>query len=222
MANTNLPRRIIKETQRLLNEPGYDAFSCLVICLGGVFKLELFLPEEYPMAAPKVPYYLDEATGWGLEVSELKKLLQEAKSNGITVRALVVINPGNPTGQVLAEENQKAIVEFCKEEGLVLLADEVYQENVYVPEKKFHSFKKVARSMGYGEKDIHLVSFQSVLKGYYGECGKMGGYMEVTGFGADVREHIYKLASVNLCSNITGQILASLVMSPPKVISFAI
>ncbi|PPD80778.1 hypothetical protein GOBAR_DD22290 [Gossypium barbadense] len=77
------------------------------------------------MAAPKVPYYLDEATGWGLEVSELKKLLQEAKSNGITVRALVVINPGNPTGQVLAEENQKAIVEFCKEEGLVLLADEV-------------------------------------------------------------------------------------------------
>ncbi|TYH34912.1 hypothetical protein ES332_D13G157900v1 [Gossypium tomentosum] len=189
---------------------------------GGVFKLELFLPEECPMAAPKVPYYLDEATGWGLEVSELKKLLQEAKSNGITVRALVVINPGNPTGQVLAEENQKAIVEFCKEEGLVLLADEVYQENVYVPEKKFHSFKKVARSMGYGEKDIHLVSFQSVLKGYYGECGKMGGYMEVTGFGADVREHIYKLASVNLCSNITGQILASLVMSPPKVISFAI
>ncbi|KAB1993989.1 hypothetical protein ES319_D13G069100v1, partial [Gossypium barbadense] len=148
----------------------------------------------------------------GLEVSELKKQLQEAKSNGITVRALIVINPGNPTGQVLAEENQKAIVEFCKEEGLVLLADEVYQENVYVPEKKFHSFKKVARSMGYGEKDIHLVSFQSVSK----------GYMEVTGFGADVREHIYKLASVNLCSNITGQILASIVMSPPKVISFAI
>ncbi|KAB1995585.1 hypothetical protein ES319_D13G171100v1 [Gossypium barbadense] len=169
-----------------------------------------------------VSYYLDEATGWGLEVSELKKQLQEAKSNGITVRALVVINPGNPTRQVLAEENQKAIVEFCKEEGLVLLADEVYQENVYVPEKKFHSFKKVARSMGYGEKDIHLVSFQSVSKGYYGECGKRGGYMEVIGFGADVREHIYKLASVNLCSNITGQILASLVMSPPMVISFAI
>ncbi|PPD80225.1 hypothetical protein GOBAR_DD22833 [Gossypium barbadense] len=152
-----------------------------------------------------VPYYLDEATGWGLEVSELKKQLQEAKSNGITVRALVVINPGNPIEQVLAEENQKAIVEFCKEEGLVLLADEV------------------ARSMGYDEKDIHLVSFQSVSKGYYGECGKReGGYMEVTGFGADVKEHIYKLASMNLCSNITGQILASLVMSPPKVISFAI
>jgi hypothetical protein len=42
---------------------------------------------------------------------------------------------------------------------------QVYQENVYVPEKKFHSFKKVARSMGYGEKDISVVSFQSVSKG---------------------------------------------------------
>ncbi|QCE02446.1 alanine aminotransferase 2-like [Vigna unguiculata] len=164
-----------------------------------------------------VPYYLNEASGWGLEIPELKKQLDAAKSKGINVRALVVINPGNPTGQVLSEENQRHIVDFAKQEGLVLLADEVYQENVYVPEKKFHSFKKVARSMGYGEKDITLVSFQSVSKGYHGECGKRGGYMEVTGFSAEVREQIYKVASVNLCSNISGQILASLVMSPPKV-----
>ena len=41
--------------------------------------------------------------------------------------------------------------------------------------------------------------------------------MEVTGFSADVREQIYKVASVNLCSNISGQILASLVMNTPKV-----
>ncbi|CAN4089214.1 unnamed protein product [Withania somnifera] len=164
-----------------------------------------------------VPYYLDEETGWGLEVSELENQLKAAKSKGINVRALVVINPGNPTGQVLAEANQREILEFCKTEGLVLLADEVYQENVYVPEKQFHSFKKVARSMGFGEKDISLVSFQSVSKGFYGECGKRGGYMEVTGFSAEIREQIYKVASVNLCSNISGQILASLVMSPPKV-----
>lgn len=48
----------------------------------------------------QVPYYLDEASGWGLETSELKKQLESAKSKGISVRALVVINPGNPTGQV--------------------------------------------------------------------------------------------------------------------------
>ncbi|CAI9114505.1 OLC1v1015244C1 [Oldenlandia corymbosa var. corymbosa] len=164
-----------------------------------------------------VPYYLDEATGWGLEISELKNQLETAKSKGISVRALVVINPGNPTGQVLAEDNQREIVEFCKKEGLVLLADEVYQENIYVPDKQFHSFKKISRSMGYGESDFSLVSFQSVSKGYYGECGKRGGYMEVTGFSPEIREQMYKVASVNLCSNISGQILASLVMNPPKV-----
>lgn len=41
--------------------------------------------------------------------------------------------------------------------------------------------------------------------------------MEVSGFSSEVKEQIYKVASVNLCSNISGQILASLVMSPPKV-----
>ncbi|EMS46317.1 Alanine aminotransferase 2 [Triticum urartu] len=189
-----------------------------------------------------VPYYLNESTGWGLEISDVKKQLEDARSRGIDVRALVVINPGNPTGQktflvcfnygvhsiyllnecisrileVLAEENQYDIVKFCKNEGLVLLADEVYQENIYADNKKFHSFKKIVRSLGYGEEDLPLVSYQSVSKGYYGECGKRGGYMEITGFSAPVREQIYKIASVNLCSNITGQILASLVMNPPK------
>uniref|UniRef100_A0A7N2LB65 Aminotransferase class I/classII large domain-containing protein n=1 Tax=Quercus lobata TaxID=97700 RepID=A0A7N2LB65_QUELO len=84
---------------------------------------------------PPYPLYpasidLHGATGWGLEVSSLKKQLEAAKSQGIIVRALVVINPRNPTGQVLGEENQRDIVEFCGKEGLVLLADEVYQENV--------------------------------------------------------------------------------------------
>lgn len=44
--------------------------------------------------------------------------------------------------------------------------------------------------------------------------------MEITGFSPEIREQIYKLASVNLCSNISGQILASLVMNPPKVRAF--
>ncbi|KMZ74886.1 Alanine aminotransferase 2, mitochondrial [Zostera marina] len=163
-----------------------------------------------------VPYYLDEETSWGLEVSEVKKQIEIAKSQGITCRALVVINPGNPTGQVLCEDNQKDIVRLCKEEGLVLIADEVYQENVYVEDKKFNSFKKISRSMGFGDDDITLVSLQSISKGYYGFCGKRGGYMEITGFCREVRDEIYKLSSVSLCSNISGQILSSLVMNPPK------
>jgi hypothetical protein len=43
----------------------------------------------------------------------------------------------------------------------------VYQENIYVDNKKFNSFKKIARSMGYNEDDLPLVSFQSVSKGKY-------------------------------------------------------
>ncbi|PWZ08438.1 Alanine aminotransferase 2, mitochondrial [Zea mays] len=95
--------------------------------------------------------------------------------------------------------------------------DQVYQENIYVEDKPFHSFKKIARSLGYTDDDLPLVSFQLVSKGYYGECGKRGGYMKITGFSPEVREQIYKAASVNLCSNVSGQILASLVMNPPKI-----
>ena len=55
----------------------------------------------------------------------------QARKEGKIVRALVVINPGNPTGGVLSRANQDAVVKFCEEEKLVLIADEVYQTNVY-------------------------------------------------------------------------------------------
>ncbi|XP_051191335.1 alanine aminotransferase 2 isoform X2 [Lolium perenne] len=167
--------------------------------------------------ATLVPYYLDESGGWSVSISDLKKHLDAGRSEGITVRGLVVVNPGNPTGQVLVGENQCEIVEFCRSENLVLIADEVYQENVYTDEKKFNSFKKIARSMGYGEGDISLISFHSVSNGYYGECGRRGGYMEVTGFNSEVRKQMYKVASLSACSNISGQILMSLAMNPPMV-----
>uniref|UniRef100_A0A453JS21 Uncharacterized protein n=1 Tax=Aegilops tauschii subsp. strangulata TaxID=200361 RepID=A0A453JS21_AEGTS len=53
--------------------------------------------------------------------------------------------------------------------------------------------------------------------GYYGECGRRGGYMEVTGFNSEVRKQVYKVASLSSCSNLAGQVLVSLVMNPPKV-----
>lgn len=46
------------------------------------------------------------------------------------MRALVVINPGNPTGNVLDYDNQREIIDFCKEYGIILMADEVYQTNI--------------------------------------------------------------------------------------------
>nr|CAB3457131.1 unnamed protein product [Digitaria exilis] len=181
--------------------PEYPLYSASIILHGGTM----------------VAYNLTEDRDWSLEIFEVKRCLEEARSAGLTVRAMVVINPGNPTGQVLSITNQEEIVEFCRKEGLVLLADEVYQDNVHVENKKFHSFKKVARSLGYDETDLSLVSFHSASMGFYGESGRRGGYMEITGFGHDVKDQIYKVASVTICPNIAGQILMSLVMDPPKL-----
>ena len=74
-----------------------------------------------------VPYYLDEEHGWTLTGAEVERALAEAKKNDINVRALAIINPGNPTGQCLEEKDMKDIVKVAAREGLVLLADEVYQ-----------------------------------------------------------------------------------------------
>jgi len=76
-----------------------------------------------------VPYYLDEEKGWGLDINELRRSLEASRSKGVCVRALVFINPGNPTGQCLTEENLRDLLAFCHENQLVLMADEVYQEN---------------------------------------------------------------------------------------------
>ncbi|EEE69766.1 hypothetical protein OsJ_29477 [Oryza sativa Japonica Group] len=181
--------------------PEYPLYSASIILHGGTM----------------VPYNLTEDSIWGLEIFEVKRCLEDARASGLTIRAMVVINPGNPTGQVLSITNQEEIVEFCRKEGLVILADEVYQENVYTENKRFNSFKKVARSLGYDHHDLSIVSFHSVSMGYYGECGRRGGYMEICGFGDDVIDEMYKLASLTICPNIAGQILISLVMDPPKL-----
>jgi len=94
------------------------------------------------------------------------------------------------------------------------MADEVYQTNIY-GSTPFHSFKKVLRSLN-KYPDFELVSFHSVSKGFIGECGQRGGYMELVGFDNDVKLQLYKFASINLCSNTTGQIMTGLMTNPPK------
>lgn len=55
----------------------------------------------YVFICCQISYYLDEETGWALEISELENQLKTARSRGVNVKALVVINPGNPTGRVM-------------------------------------------------------------------------------------------------------------------------
>jgi len=159
-------------------------------------------------------YELVEEEGWRMPVAELEAKLERAKAEGVSTRALVVINPGNPTGNSLPLENMQEVIEFCGKHGLVLMADEVYQENIWESSRPFHSFKKVYKQM----KDaptVPLVSFHSTSKGFLGECGMRGGYFELCDFEPSVQAELLKLVSIGLCSNTLGQIATGLMVKPP-------
>jgi alanine transaminase len=169
--------------------------------------------------ATAVNYYLDEETGWSLNVNALTDVITSSRKHGTEVRALVIINPGNPTGQCLTADNMRDILTYCYNQRVVLLADEVYQTNIYEPEQRFFvSFKKAL--MDHPDKqvreNVELVSFHSISKGMIGECGRRGGYFEVTNFDPKIVEQLYKMSSVNLCPNIHGQILVDLMCNPPR------
>jgi len=165
-----------------------------------------------------VPYYLDESHNWGTDVSAIKTACAEAKAKGVDVRAIVIINPGNPTGASLSEDDIRSVLDFAREEKLVVMADEVYQTNVFVG--KFVSFKKVLRALqkeNPGKYDgVELASLQSVSKGMVGECGHRGGYFELVGFDPKVQAEIYKFVSITLCAPVIAQCLVELMVNPPK------
>jgi alanine transaminase len=149
----------------------------------------------------------------------MREAVHEARAKGQDVRAVVVINPGNPTGQCLSLQNMEDIVKMAYEEKLVLMADEVYQTNVFDDEKDrpFYSFKKVIKSLGEPyASNLECVSFHSLSKGQIGECGRRGGFFELINFGDDAVNQIYKLASIQLCPGLQGQIGIDLMVRPPK------
>lgn len=111
---------------------------------------------------------MNEENNWSLDIDELKRSLDESRKTCNT-KVLCVINPGNPTGQVLTYDNIKEIIKFAIAENLVLLADEVYQDNIYGEGCAFHSFKKVLMDMGDGAQGFQMASFHSCSKGFMGE-----------------------------------------------------
>jgi aspartate/methionine/tyrosine aminotransferase len=178
--------------------PQYPLYSATIALYGG----------------SQIGYFLDEANGWQLNEEILTDSLEKARKQGIRPVAIAVINPGNPTGAVLTRENIVMIIQFAKRHQLAVMADEVYQENVYHPGKRFHSFAKVMHEEG--EKDVALFSFHSVSKGFLGECGHRGGYMEMRNVPPDVQAQFIKLQSISLCANVDGQMATYLMVSPPQ------
>ncbi|XP_036400341.1 alanine aminotransferase 2 [Megalops cyprinoides] len=166
--------------------------------------------------AVQVNYYLDEDNCWALDVNELHRALQEAKQY-CNPRVLCIINPGNPTGQVQSRKCIEDVLHFAYEEKLFVLSDEVYQDNIYSPDCQFHSFKKVLYEMGPEHfNSVELASFHSTSKGYTGECGFRGGYMEVINLDPDVKAQLVKLLSVRLCPPVSGQAAMDIIVNPPS------
>lgn len=181
--------------------PQYPLYSASIQLLGGTL----------------LPYELDESKGWALSLASLKKAVETARQQGKCVRGLVFINPGNPTGQCLSKDNLKELIKFAGDEKVVLMADEVYQENVYQTERPFVSARKALSEMGAPYKDsVELLSFHTVSKGTGGECGLRGGYVEMHNLHPGAVEELYKVCSINLSPNSVGQIAMSCLVNPPK------
>jgi aspartate/methionine/tyrosine aminotransferase len=166
------------------------------------------------LGARQVGYYLNEDKGWSITEDELELRRTDAEKDGLDIRAFTLINPGNPTGQVLSREELEIICRFCAKYDIVLLADEVYQKNIYVDTKEFFSARKVAIETS-GCENLQLISFHSTSKGLIGECGRRGGSMELHNIDPYVHTQLYKLASSGLCSGVAGQMMMSLMVRPP-------
>lgn len=86
--------------------PQYPLYSASITLAGGTL----------------VPYYLDEETDWGLDMGELVRQVEVARKKGVEPRAIVLINPGNPTGACLTREELEEVFRFAFRERLVVLA----------------------------------------------------------------------------------------------------
>ncbi len=177
--------------------PQYPLYSATITLYGG----------------RQVPYFLDEDHDWRLSRELLDKAFMDAMRQGIKVRAICVLNPGNPTGSVLDHENIAMIIDFARSHDLSILTDEVYQEDVYLTDFSFYSFAKVMAATGVN--DVSLFSFHSASKGFIGECGHRGGYMEIRNVPGEVVDQIAKLQSISLCANLPGQVVTYCMVTPP-------
>jgi aspartate/methionine/tyrosine aminotransferase len=181
--------------------PQYPLYSASVTRLGGTW-VGYDLVEDYSVPNPT----------WGIDIAKMELIFWLCRFKGQRVRALAVINPGNPTGNVMSEEDIQDVIKLAEKYNMIVLADEVYQDNIYAPGKKFHSFRKVALKM---MSKVQLFSFHSISKGYYGECGLRGGYVQMENIDKSVNDEMYKMMSMSLCSNTVGQAMMAQIVNPP-------
>jgi alanine-synthesizing transaminase len=163
---------------------------------------ELLLPmPDYPLwtaatslsGGQPVHYLCDENNGWMPDIADIRSKITPR------TKAIVVINPNNPTGVLYSDELLKEIVLIAREHGLVILADEVYDKVLYDGVK--HT------AIGSLSTDVLTLTFNSLSKSYR-SCGYRAGWLVVSGdkeFAKDYVEGLNMLSNMKLCSNVPGQ-----------------
>ncbi len=139
-------------------------------------------------------YVCEEENGWLPNLQDM-----ESKINANT-RAIVVINPNNPTGALYPKETLLGIIDIARQHDLVIFADEIYDKVLY--DGNTHI------SMASLADDVLFVTFNGLSKNYRA-CGYRAGWMIVSGDKSHALAYIEglnMLASMRLCSNVPGQL----------------
>lgn len=140
-----------------------------------------------------VHYLCDEAKEWAPDLNDLRKKITPR------TKAIVVINPNNPTGAIFSKEVLLELTQIAREHGLILFADEIYDKMLYDGEKHI--------SLASLSNDVVVITFNGLSKNYR-SCGYRAGWMVVSGDKEMVRDYIEglnMLASMRLCANVPGQ-----------------
>ncbi len=140
-----------------------------------------------------VHYLCDESKEWAPDLNDLRKKITPR------TKAIVVINPNNPTGAIYSKEVLLELTQIAREYGLILFADEIYDKMLYDGEKHL--------SIASLSTDVVIITFNGLSKNYR-SCGYRAGWMIVSGDKEMVRDYIEglnMLASMRLCANVPGQ-----------------
>jgi len=140
-----------------------------------------------------VHYICDEQSGWLPDIEDIKRKITS------NTRAIVVINPNNPTGALYPVEVLRQIVEVARQHQLIVFADEIYDKTLY--DSETHT------SIASLADDVLFITMNGLSKNYR-SCGYRAGWMVVSGekkHAKDYIEGLNMLASMRLCANVPGQ-----------------
>ena len=140
-----------------------------------------------------VHYRCDESSAWYPDINDIRKKVSDK------TRAIVIINPNNPTGAVYPVDILQQIITIARENDLVVFSDEIYDKILY-DDTEHISTASLA-------DDILFITFNGLSKAYR-SAGYRVGWMIVSGRKKDAADYLAgltMLASMRLCSNVPGQ-----------------